>query len=1617
MKRGTLKIISKLALMLVLCLGLSIFFSSCSLNLTKEKPTYSVTGFILDDFGQAVEGATLESSLGLVTTDQNGKYTISGISDNLIIKASAEGYLFERNSIQVSGANDNANFTAYKCYNLSGTVKNGTALVSDANIVVDSLAGAFHTVSDELGNFAVTGVAGQAKIQCEVEGEDGSNFFELTASREDHENLQINTTTLLTLKFNFDTNNVDFSKIELYIDNRRIESGLNLVTEIGNVHCGSQVELRSDYYKFNKSKFSVLQANQITKIDLYEIYGVEGYVRSGQTALQNAKVYINGAYSTTSDSSGRFYLSGLVRQNEITVEYKNFAFSAKTVNNGEQAVIFNGTKSIAISFNFDYMTEQDIEFVGGVGALTGKTAGTKVYEISGLSLGDRLSFMLSGYRFEQSGNSIEQNSIIVEGASSYSFDLQKIYSVDLSGIDEFLNQEGFCLLLDGADAEPEAFISLFGEHTVSARYLNYVFEQVGVNAANHSAGLSYKIPYDVKIKVHSGETGKVTLMHASARLKSGECVTADANGTINLQDIVGEQSVEISHDGYNNRTVVINENSGELDVNLSYTLTGKVFSGMVNVQGVDIRLNFNGSEQSVKTDADGEFFFNEVCGEAELQLAKSGYKFRQFGADSAFASDCNISVSGGAELEVQATYSISGTLTENEQPLVSAYVIMMCQDSLNGEGPVREAVTDSQGKYYFNDIYGACQITTLAADRHSQTYLNPSSYKISASGVFDFDNKGYSVSGRVCTGGLGVEGAYVSAGNVGVSTDSEGYYKFEMLTGENEIFVTLEGYRFTVSGTGEESKKVSSSGGEVQTDIDFDATFTVSGDIYSGEKLIAGVRVDAGEGIETNSDQSGHFEISGLSGNVNLTFSLSGYTFGAALSMSGAGSVRIDCKKHIAVTVKSGDLDVENFEVYVDGQRLKVAEGKQAEIDVEVGKTVELKKEGYQIESFTAGEADSVASSATYSISGRVVSGSVAIDGATVNCGEQSTTTDEAGNFTLNKLSGRLTLTVIKSKFNFNGKEVCGHETELLLNMTYSISGTVAVLGKPLLDVEIQVEGTQIKTSTGNGGSFTLSGISGEFSLLLQKEGYSFDSISNKFGEQNLNISAKFTLKGRVVFAEKAISGALVSVSMSGTSKLLTTSTGADGSFEIEGIYAEAVLSISKHDYNMVELSSYCDYTANIEVKLTFNLKLRFDITGVTVYVDDKPLSGSGTLGKELTLEKRDKPFTLRFEKKSAGVTTSFTPNNISVDEAVSGGVIQISSKETYNISGKVTTASGLAVKGVTVTSTSGAGKSVSCETGEDGSYSFNEVIGSVRISQKSIEPETKYFNSSGTINFTISEKDFAFMLYDLAYDILSEPDTSYFMKGTGDVTPDQFAGPQKVYSSARKDVNGNIIKQNLNYGDTVAGVDPKVSLITYYDKSANQWYIDQIKNVSSDLTAPHTVSALLGHGVSPDDYKNTYGSYPDAYLPYNFSKNNNVKSVSAVKLNGNDYEFTIELSAGSATYSNYLKQMTALSGQTPSSFNYIKLTYTVGKDGVIKKLTIDEQYVLKIVVTITITSVVNYDFTVARASEGKKLEDINISTDEYLRAAVRGAGMTTISLTQPLAILPNNEFNKRYYL
>jgi hypothetical protein len=384
------------------------------------------------------------------------------------------------------------------------------------------------------------------------------------------------------------------------------------------------------------------------------------------------------------------------------------------------------------------------------------------------------------------------------------------------------------------------------------------------------------------------------------------------------------------------------------------------------------------------------------------------------------------------------------------------------------------------------------------------------------------------------------------ASTITATTDANGAYTFTgAANGTYTLSVSLNGYTFS-----QNSIHVVVNNGNM-TGQNFAGTanpqtYSISGIITGGGSALPGatVTLTGASTITATTNVNGSYTFTGAAnGTYALSVSMSGYTFSPT---------------SLQVVVNNGNLAEQNFSGTANPQ--------------------------------------------TYSISGIVTGGGLALPGITVMLFNGSsvltTTTDANGAYTFTEGYGTYSLSASSPEYTFsptsitevvNGSYLVGQNFVGTINpqSTYStITGTVTSGGSALPGATVELAGTLITTTTNANGTYTLTGVAkGTYTLSVYLSGYDFSPTSstvvlnggllteNFIGSTNLQT---YSISGTVANSGNiGLSGATVKLSGSGSS--ITTTTNSYGAYAFSGVdsgvYTLSVNYLGSTDFNIQQVT------------------------------------------------------------------------------------------------------------------------------------------------------------------------------------------------------------------------------------------------------------------------------------------------------------------------------------------------------------------------------------------------------------------------------------------------------------
>ncbi len=1548
MKKSILQKLFNITVIFVCLFFVTNMFSGCSLFGSKKG--FDVTGRIVDDYGVAVEGVKIESDYGTTYTNSQGVYSFSKVKNGIIVTPSIDKYKFAVESKSITNGKDNADFVAYKEYTVSGKVENNGIARPDAELVISSLSGTFYANTDDNGEFKVAGVAGETTISCL---ETGVQFYPVKANIT-NPNVVINTTSNLTLKFSFDTTNVDYNQIRLFIDDSMV--GINSNEMTFDVHYNSKIKLVSDYYDFNKPEFNISSLNQIEEIEVYKKYDVVGKVQSGKTNIAGASVRIAGKEVAVSDENGNFEIYGLSKTNELSIVFDGLTFNKVTISQFDTVANFNGTKSVYLIFDCDHRNLGDVS----ISHDKIKKVDDTTCILSEVCLGDEIELSSSVYN-------LSETNVLISVENLYSVSCHALYNLNVGVSGEISNENDFEYLLDGSPVSVDAFGSLFGKHTVSASYKDYKFETYDVDFENVNVNIEYLIPYSVTFLVQSGN---VLISNVLVEL-NGEEFYADSNGNIVFDKVYGENEFVISAENYNSQSINVNSATNQT-INLSYNVNGIVQTGTNAVTMAKVYVD--GIDSGIETDTNGEFVLLNIFGSHEISVVKNNYNFQM-----------QEQVCHAESLNFNGNYKIFGTLSDEESVVVGGNIYLV-----DAENNRQIAVSDNNGYYEFNGLTEKYLLYTMDASGNFK--LKPNSYSVSAGGKFDFSLSGFKVAGKIMSGNLPVAYARVTATLeseiMTTYTNANGEYCFELVASDCVVSVSKDGYVF--------SDDISVS--EDNENINFTASYMVYGKVVSGLTAVANVNVVLNGNTVAQTDSEGNFIVSGLVGQQTVSFEKQGFVFTDALSVQEFGNHEVQTKANVSVQVKTGNILVSGFKVYNGTEFVGSQSGEEPfSFVANLGDEITFEKTGFTFEKFVVSDTGLFDVQSTYSISGKVSTGGSMLSNVILKYGETYAQTNAIGEFTINGLVGEVEISFILDGYKFNNIIVKGHKSNLSINGTYSVSGIVKVGDKVLSNVKVTCTDvlTHFEVFTDENGMFNFSSVSGRYSLSFEKESYTFENFSGLL-DKTVEVRAFYQISGKVLTGNSPLNIDVTLKLSNGVAEIIRADS--EGNFTFTNIDGLSTISVLVNGYTLKSMKldetgetigldyEFSDSLNGLILNMSYAITLNLDISsGVEIYLNDELYCTNQS--KQIKIDGLEGIVNVKFVRKN----TTFSLNNIPVSAP---SIINVTSFVYYDISGVVRSDSGVAASFVQVKS-----GTKSTYTDENGRYTLNGVAGEVVVEKNLQNRYTKSITRDGVYDLVIKNNDFAYMLYQNAYENLDNA-ASFQIETTGVVTPKtNMSGPSNVRIISKKDNNGNFIRQHVNYGTPVAGVDPRVSLVTA--RIDGQWYYQQIikDDVNANFTANHTAGGLSR--VSESEFASIYGAPINCYLYYNISFG--VCTFNNVSINGNgNYTFTMTLSNEQSVWKNYATHSHKLmSAQTMNSFKKIEFIFEITKEGWIVGIQNNEIYNVKasaVGITLNMDVEASIYHKYYTQSANIKIDDINISNDVALNNSLAISSQSTIS-------------------
>lgn len=1512
---------------------------------TKEIETYNFSGVVTAD-GLPLKDAKVSCGINETTTDENGAYSFSNLSSVVQVKAEKDGYYFEDEMVYVKSNKTDVNFAGYKLFEVSGIVENLGKAIPNATVTVVSKSGTYTIEASDRGEFYLSRLAGECKIIAQSEN---YSFFEQTCNIQTSDNtIIVNGATEINGKINCD---IKATKNDFVLKINGTQTPINddLSFNIKEVRANSKITLESSSYFIENEEIIIDKENKDISFNCQKYYDAVICVKSGNTNLE-AQILLNGKKINALKEGSNYVLRNL-RGNSNTISAIKSGFNFNEVNISNSEDVSNVT--LIGTFNVTLNTTTDDNKFEGISYNLKNADGTTLFETinSGVIA---ISNVQLDYTFEINANlytlsNLEKVSNNTSGATEIlniiNATLKRSYKLNLDVKDKNTKTSlSPNVIIDGttyAFADLATLPEMSGEKEVNLELTNYQFKNpYKVNHLKHSLEIFAVELFSLSGTINSGdiqiENATISTQNRILTIKDGMLDTQNSDAenvsydkdtkTFTFNNLGSEGTLLVVSSGYNNFEINYGTIEQNLDINLTYNISGQVLCGTKGVKKVAIKVTTNAGEIFTNDDAldgafetnlDGTFEIRNLYGRNNLEFSKNYYKFAQDKINTTSANNlensadtnntvpsdiirtekCVVVVEKFSDnIKLNSAYKIVGSVSRkvlnanNEE--ITEYLPNFIVDliDVNAESEIQwkktsDGTNGSLGSFEFDNLVGEYYLTV----EEQGIVLVPDNYQISEGGIYNFDNSGYSFRGQVLCGGFPVAGVEVTVDGITVETESDGSYVFDLVTKPSTIVLRKEGYTFKsangniITSTNGMPVDKSFNGSE----INFTATYQIVCSIKSGKTALTDVTFKIQNQVKTATYENGKYTISGLEGKGNLIIEKIGYNFNSN-NISFAGAIKnLEIKAYFGATmrVSSGDLATSNgllisgvkVTVGTKGEYTTNSDGEIYLSKLEIGDTYTLLKENFNFNDGTfLGFVDGIIEvKCSYKVAGTVYCANNTLGNVKiiVNGNNESVTysNETTGYFVLENLVGKNILSFELENYAFEDKVITDASFKSIY-AKYTITGQVLMNGKKIAGVSVYAEDLSAETNVD--GIFRISGISSVVTLRLVKEGYGFTGNLEVNAPTNLEILANYTLSGVVKSGDVIVRGVLVVAKNNGR-EVARTSTDSQGLYTIKGLTGETQLTISKEGYGTTNSDIVDDYKNDLDLNITYKVIISFsgisEYSGISIGVNGKT---SEYNGKVVTIENLSGKNLLTFAKTGL----AFSPANYNIEDY---RTISVLIKEEFTAYFWVKTDDGLIIKDATVrvgSDEKDTGEGRIATVNEEGMYTLNGitkgdlvyanlVVKGVYSNKKIIGQMSK--TETKTIS-TFTNKEYGYFMFARAFQYLRDA-KSYQIKVNGRVVPDtNMSGPQQTQMIFKKDANGNRLFENLNYGEKVEvlgmGVDPRISMLIYTDfKTKKAMY--QLATggaVSSNLTASYSSSWATNSKAESKYYNTNYFTFED---------------------------------------------------------------------------------------------------------------------------------------------------------
>lgn len=1061
---------------------------------------YTVNG-VVNCGNEAIEDAGVYSDGNLVaTTDADGKFTVEGLfgENKLLIKK--DGNAEE----EISANKDNTDFTV----NLKKYV---TGVVTTDELKAEGLAIKLVPCNGETEPQIVkTDKNGRYKILAEngdtIEVYDENIYFEKTGTliKGDLFTVDFSGERYYDLKIKLVKD--DEAEFAAYItDDKNIsvdlvgatgENAVKFETINGEytakseklhgektvtfVKDGYAVEITAGYpsekTEEKSIKISYLLNNIV--INIKKIYKISPVIKSGETVIENAKLFVNGIEIVPNENKAFDFT--LKKGDELTVTAGGYDDYKKTFDGNAEDLseinLFYGVK-VKVLCGTKALKNYELKVNGETYSY--KTDGEDAV-VSGLNGENKIEIIKDGYVLDISDSGsdcVTVNKSATINATSEYFVVIKVSVGKVAAVNAKV------ILFDNATGEKtEAFTgddgtvkfeNLTSEYTVITEDVDGVRFKPDYFTIEEGGRFTFADSgYLITIKAAVGDT----VLPGVKISYGGKTVTTGESGEYKIS-LSEETQVVIEKEGYefdkNILDVTSDDDGKTILLSATYTVKGKITSGETNLGGVTV----TAGEKTTVTGENGEYVLSGIdkmnetisfkkvgfvteekivagytalsaslyadlkfdvrCGEDtvedtilkangteadkfylgdEIEIVKKGYEFGLLKITEELL---------GTTVKVNGSYFIEGTV------LSGTIAVCKAKITVNGE---EKTVTDETGAFTVKGLTGKSVIAVVKDGYETEdiTVNVPITLKIQTT---------YGIKVVIASGGIPVENAEIKVGGVRKAiTDETGTAYIKGLKGEAIIEPELNGYEFT--------GKTNITAPE---DLTFTATYSASGSVLIGTDgqavKKAKIKLNGSDGGYT--DDKGKFELKGLSGTTEILFEKDGYEI-ETLKLTKPYAENVKAKFFVNITF---DGDITNAYAIINDTENLVTDTDLSYGPFDTAVKISFNKDGYVFEPEKIEARDytvkTISILKAFTVKGKITTSSgIPVIGIMVSGGNRTTETASDGSYVLTGLTGGAQIGA-KYSFVVNGANVYEHDsavsgTEVYVTDTDNVNFTIS---------------------------------------------------------------------------------------------------------------------------------------------------------------------------------------------------------------------------------------------------------------------------------------------------------------------------------------------------------------------------------------------------------------------------------------------------------------------------------------------------------------------------------------------------------------------------------------------